>query len=64
MMQHIPEVSLVKHDTRPASWTLVAVNADGDGGIDETTFSGPAAEARARDYARQQYACLEPELVA
>jgi hypothetical protein len=63
-MQHIPEVSLVRNDVRSETWTVVAVNADGDGGIDETTFSGPAAEARARDYAKQQYACLEPELVA
>lgn len=63
MMQHIPEVSIVANDIRPQSWTVIAVNSDGDGGIDETTFSGPNAEARARDYAQQFYACPEPELV-
>ena len=64
MMQHIPEVSLVQNNTRPLSWTVVAVNADGDGGIDETTFSGPQAETRAREYARQYYACQEPDLIS
>ncbi len=63
-MQHVPEVSLVRNDVRPETWTVVAVNSDGDGGIDETTFSGPIAEARARDYARQHYSCMEPDLAS
>jgi hypothetical protein len=64
MMQHIPEVSVMRNDRRPETWTVIAVNSDGEGGIDETTFSGPGAKARAESYAREYYECLEPEILA
>jgi hypothetical protein len=64
MMQHIPEVTLMRNDVRPETWTIIAVNSDGEGGIDETTFSGPDAKTRAERYARDYYECLEPEIVA
>ena len=55
MEQLTIEVTLVVNDTVPLSWTIEAVNSDGDGGIDSTTFSGPSAEWRAREYARWKY---------
>ncbi len=54
------EVSLVANDdTAPLSWSVEAVNSDGDGGIDVTMFSGPSAEQRAREYARWKYGANE-----
>ena len=58
------EVSLVANDTVPLTWSVEAVNSDGDGGIDVTIFSGPAAEQRAREYARWKYGVQQPRLVA
>jgi hypothetical protein len=60
----VPEVSLVLNATAPLSWTVEAVNSDGDGGIDVTIFSGPTAEQRAREYARWKYATFHPEVTA
>jgi len=64
MGQFTVEVTLVLNNTVPLSWAIVAVNSDGDGGIDETIFSGPSAEQRAREYARWKYGIVHPELVA
>ena len=58
------EVTLVANDTVPASWSVEAVNSDGDGGIDVTIFSGPTAEQRAREYARWKYGVHQPKLIA
>jgi hypothetical protein len=55
------EVTLVLNQSiTPRSWTVVAVNSDGDGGIDETTFSGPLAEKRAREYIEWRYGISGP----
>lgn len=58
------EVSLVVGDTVPTTWSVEAVNSDGDGGIDVTLFSGPDAEQRAREYARWKYGVRQPPVVA
>jgi hypothetical protein len=36
MHKYLVEVSLVLNATVPLSWTVEAVNSDGDGGIDVT----------------------------
>jgi hypothetical protein len=64
MTQFNIEVSLVANDTAPLTWSVEAVNSDGDGGIDVTIFSGPTAEQRAREYARWKYGVIQPRLVA
>lgn len=64
MEEFLVEVSLVLNTTVPVSWTVEAVNSDRDGGIDVTVFSGPSAEARAREYARWKYAAFHPEVIA
>jgi len=64
MAQFTIEVSLIANDTVPLSWSVEAVNSDGDGGIDVTMFSGPTAEQRAREYARWKYGVHQPRLVA
>lgn len=64
MQQFTVEVALVANDTVPLTWTVEAVNSDGDGGIDVTTFSGPAAEDRAREYARWKYGVHQPKVMA
>lgn len=64
MTQIIVEVSLIANETVPLTWSVEAVNSDGDGGIDVTIFSGPAAEQRAREYARFKYGVQQPRLVA
>lgn len=64
MDEFVVEVAIVLNTGAPLSWTVEAVNSDGDGGIDVTMFSGPAAERRAREYARWKYAAFHPEVVA
>lgn len=46
---------VVKNETAPPSWTVEALDSDGDGGVDVTVFSGPDAESRAREYALWKY---------
>lgn len=49
------EVTIYPNDDRPLSWTVEAVNSDGDGGIDVTIFGGPGSDVRAREYALWKY---------
>jgi hypothetical protein len=35
----------------PGVWYVERIDVGGDGGVEEATFSGPNAEARARAYA-------------
>lgn len=49
------EVSIVINRSRPLTWQVECVNADGDGGIEVTIFSGPNIEERAIGYARWKY---------
>jgi hypothetical protein len=58
------EVALIANDTVPLTWSVEAINSDGDGGIDLTIFSGPAAELRAREYAKWKYGISQPKLLA
>lgn len=58
------EVNLVAHTTVPISWSVEAINVDGDGGVDVTIFSGPSSEDRAREYARWKYGVRQPKLAA
>jgi hypothetical protein len=48
-------VEIVTHSTVPQSFTVEAIDTDGDGGIDMTTFSGPNAKERAHEYAAWKY---------
>ena len=64
MGQFVVEVALIANDTAPLTWSVEAVNSDGDGGIDVTIFSGPTAEQRAREYAQWKYGVRQPRLVA
>ena len=57
------EVSLVAQTTTPITWTVEAINMDGDGGVENTMFSGPNAEKRARDYAEWGYSATYPPTV-
>jgi hypothetical protein len=63
MDEFTADVSIVVNTTTPLSWTVEAINSDGDGGIDVTLFSGPTAEQRAREYARWKYATFHPEMI-
>jgi hypothetical protein len=58
------EVTLIANATAPLTWSIEAVNSDGDGGIDLTIFSGPTAEQRAREYSGWKYGVREPRLMA
>jgi hypothetical protein len=42
---------VVEAENYPGEWRVEAVNYDGDGEVYVTIFSGPLAEARAREYA-------------
>jgi hypothetical protein len=46
---------IVRHNTAPASWSVEALDMAGDGEIERVTFSGPAAEERAIEYAEAKY---------
>lgn len=48
-------VEIVTHLTVPQTITVEAMNTDGEGGIEMTTFSGPDAENRAAEYAAWRY---------
>ena len=49
---------IVRNDTTPPSWSVEATDTDGEGGMDVTIFSGPAAEARAHEYAAWKYSSV------
>lgn len=59
-----PEVTIVVATTTPISWTVEAVNCDGDGGIAVAVFSGPEAESCARQWAAFKWHEYFPEIVA
>jgi hypothetical protein len=42
---------IVKDQTMIDTWRVEAINGQGDGEVFVTIFSGPDAEARAREYA-------------
>jgi hypothetical protein len=46
---------IVRHETTPASWSVEAIDTAGDGNVERVTFSGPAAEGRAIEYAEAKY---------
>lgn len=58
-----PEVSIVVATTVPPSWTVEAVNCDGDGGIAVALFSGPEAESCARQWCAFKYGVYHPEVI-
>jgi hypothetical protein len=64
MDQFVTEVALIASYTVPLTWSVEAVNSDGDGGVDVTIFSGPTAEQRAREYVRWKYGVHQPRMVA
>ena len=49
------QLQLLKVGNAPMEWRVEAVDADGDGGVHVTTFSGPDAERRAHEYAAWKY---------
>jgi hypothetical protein len=59
-----PKAEIVRNDTSPPSWTVEAVNTDGEGGVDVTIFSGPDAEKRAAEYAAWKYGTWRPARAA
>lgn len=48
-------ISVFKSGQNPQTWTVEACDIDHDGSVDVTIFSGPGAEARAREYAQWKY---------
>jgi len=55
MSETVPSVSVIFNYTRPITWSVEAINTDGDGGVDVTIFSGPDAYYRAIEYAKWKY---------
>ena len=49
------EAEVIENATTPRTWTVEALDTDGDGGVDVTVFSGPDARARAIEYANWKY---------
>ena len=49
------EAEVVANHSMPPSWSVEALDTDGDGGIDVTVFSGPRAHERAIEYAAWKY---------
>lgn len=58
------EVTLVVNTTIPLTWSVEALNIDGDGGGEIAIFSGRAAEQRAREYAGWRYGVDQPDVMA
>jgi hypothetical protein len=44
----------------PSVWGVEAIDMDGDGEIYLAVFSGPDAQQRATEYAREKFARIEP----
>jgi hypothetical protein len=57
------EITLVCATTAPMSWTIEAVNCDGDGGIAVALFSGPEAESCARQWCAMKYGEYHPRVM-
>jgi len=49
------EAEIALRSTTPPTWSVEAVNTDGEGGVDVTNFSGPRARERAVEYAVWKY---------
>jgi hypothetical protein len=49
------EAEIVLHSTTPPSWSVEALDTDGEGGVDVTVFSAPRARERAVEYATWKY---------
>lgn len=49
------EINIFQTENRTPEWAVEVINCDDDGGIALVIFSGPAAEARAREYAVWKY---------
>ena len=49
------EISVVKRSDVPETWTVEAVETDGDGSVYQAMFIGPDAEARAHEYRTFKY---------
>ena len=49
------EVGIVQISSLPDYWLVEAIDTGSEGEVYQTTFSGPMAERRARDYALRTY---------
>ncbi|HVC61915.1 MAG TPA: hypothetical protein VND19_16335 [Acetobacteraceae bacterium] len=49
------EAEIALRSTAPPTWSVEAINTDGEGGVDVTNFSGPLARERAVEYAIWKY---------
>lgn len=49
------EAEIALRSTAPLSWSVEAIDTDGEGGVDVTIFSGPRARERAVEYAVWKY---------
>lgn len=58
------EIALVLRTTKPATWSVEAMESGGDGSIEMVQFSGPNAEQRAREYAIWKYGVRAPSVMA
>jgi len=58
------EVYLVLNAGVPPTWSVEALNTDGDGGAEIAIFSGLCSEQRAREYATWKYGIQKPKIFA
>lgn len=49
------EVEIVQRRDTPGSWSVEAIDTDGDGAIYQAIFVGPGSEIRAKEYAAFKY---------
>ena len=49
------QVEVVERRDTPGAWSVEAINITGDGEVYLAVFSGPAANARASEYAAMKY---------
>jgi len=54
-MSKAERVEVVENDGLPLSFTVEAIDVDGDGAVDLTVFSGLNAKERAAEYAAWKY---------
>ena len=55
------DVEIVERKDSPGSWSVEAIDIDGDGAVFQAIFVGPQAKERAEEYAAFKYGAQHRE---